>query len=164
MTKIPMQEKWYKQFWPWFLISVPLISMILGGVLLYLAVTGQDSLVSDDYYKEGKAINMDITKTRRAQQLGLVGLLTVQDDILSLTFEGRLPPDNTAIKARFFHTTIEENDFTIMLTPNAQQRYSGALPQPIEGNWRVTLSAFDESWKIQRKIALPMATAIRFEP
>ncbi len=52
-----MNTPWYKQFWPWFLIAVPLITLVMGGVLLKLAISTEDSLVVDDYYKEGKAIN-----------------------------------------------------------------------------------------------------------
>ena len=52
-----MNRPWYKEFWPWFLIAVPIITLIMGGVLLKLAISTEDSLVVDDYYKEGKAIN-----------------------------------------------------------------------------------------------------------
>lgn len=138
--------------------------MIMGVVIVTLATSGKDSLVSDDYYKEGKAINLDITKVKKARQLGLTGLVQVSDNQLTLRFENRLPPDSTAIKAQFFHTTLSTRDFTVMLTPDAQRRYTGILPGNADGKWRVTLSAFDDSWKIQKRIALPNSSVIRFEP
>ncbi|XOV77990.1 MAG: FixH family protein [Aestuariibacter sp.] len=159
-----MQQKWYKQFWPWFLIVIPLSSMIVGTLVVYLATTGQDSLVSDDYYKEGKAINLDITKVKKARQLGLVGLMRISEDNLSLEFESRLPPDSAAIKAQFFHTTLATEDFSVMLTKDAKNRFSGTLPTNLNGKWRVTISAFDDSWKIQKRVGLPNSSVIRFEP
>ena len=34
-----MQQPWYKQFWPWFLISLPVTVMIVCGVIIYLSVS-----------------------------------------------------------------------------------------------------------------------------
>lgn len=62
---------WYRYGWPWFLISIPLISIGLGSVMLYLALHANNSLVVDDYYKEGKAYNLVIERDRLASLLGL---------------------------------------------------------------------------------------------
>ncbi|MFT4810576.1 MAG: hypothetical protein ACI9LX_003944, partial [Paraglaciecola sp.] len=58
---------WYKQFWPWFLIIVPLTSMVLSFTMMNLAFTGKDSMVIDDYYKEGRVINLKIKKLQQAK-------------------------------------------------------------------------------------------------
>ncbi|MCH1414054.1 MAG: FixH family protein, partial [Glaciecola sp.] len=62
---------WYKQFWPWFLIIVPLSSMIFSLNYAKLAVTTQNDLVVDEYYKEGRGINTRLDKFERALQLGI---------------------------------------------------------------------------------------------
>lgn len=67
---------WYRYGWPWFLISIPLISICLGSVMLYLALNANNSLVVDDYYKEGKAYNLRIERDRAASLLGLDAVLT----------------------------------------------------------------------------------------
>lgn len=138
--------------------------MMVGTLVVYFAVTGKDTLVSDDYYKEGKGINLDISKVKKAEQLGLIALMKVTDSSINLTFESQLPPDNAAIQANFFHTTLSEHDVALLLTKNAQGEYTTTLETPLTGKWRVTLSAFDESWKIQRRVALPSSSVIRFEP
>ena len=48
-------KPWYKQFWPWFLIAIPTSSFIMAYFIVKFATNTQDSLVVDDYYKEGKA-------------------------------------------------------------------------------------------------------------
>lgn len=159
-----MQEKWYKQFWPWFLITIPAISFMLGGMMLYLATSGQDTLVSDDYYKEGKAINVDLGKIEQARTLGLAADLRAFENKVVLTFTKNSPPDNSAIKLSFFHTTIAEQDFSIMLIKSPKGEYVGELPKDASGRWRITVSAFDESWKMQRKIALPNSSSIQITP
>lgn len=62
---------WYRYGWPWFIISFPFISICLGGVMLYLAFNANNSLVVDDYYKEGKAYNLIIERDRLASLLGI---------------------------------------------------------------------------------------------
>ncbi|BDX06540.1 FixH family protein [Planctobacterium marinum] len=159
-----MTEKWYKQFWPWFLITVPAVSIVLGFTIVYLAITSENSMVSDDYYKEGKAINQSISKKRMAKQLNLVAGLTIEEDSVKVNFKQALPPDSAAIKLDFFHATLEDRDFFVMLTRNAEGDYSGNLPGSVDGKWRVTLTPFDESWKIRQTVAFPRTDEIILEP
>jgi len=159
-----MTEKWYKQFWPWFLITIPFISMILGGMIIYLAVTTENSMVSDDYYKEGKAINQSLKKSNMARQLNLVAGLSIDGDTVRVIFKQALPPDSAAIKLDFFHATLEEKDFFVMLTQNAEGGFSGVLPGEVDGKWRLTLTPFDESWKIRRDVTFPNSSEIILEP
>ena len=36
---------WYRQFWPWFLVALPLASVVLSFVTLYRALAGMDAVV-----------------------------------------------------------------------------------------------------------------------
>lgn len=62
---------WYKQFWPWFVFGLPAITVVAGIITVVIAVKHADSLVADDYYKEGLAINVNLKKEQLAAQLGL---------------------------------------------------------------------------------------------
>ena len=57
-----VEKPWYRQFWPWFLIALPAISVVAGLSTLTIAVLNQDSLVRDDWYKDGKAINQSLAR------------------------------------------------------------------------------------------------------
>jgi len=39
---------WYRQFWPWVLIAIPLLTVIASGVTFWLAVSNPDYLVVED--------------------------------------------------------------------------------------------------------------------
>ena len=39
---------WYRQFWPWVLIAIPLLTVIASGFTFWLAVSNPDYLVVDD--------------------------------------------------------------------------------------------------------------------
>lgn len=159
-----MTEKWYKQFWPWFLIIVPSASISMGVVIVYIAVTTEHSMVSDDYYKEGKAINVSLRKKQHAKQLNLIAGLEILQDSVQVKFKQALPPDPTAIKLDFFHSTLEDKDFFVMLTRDALGVYKGILPASPDGKWRLTITPFDESWKIRQQVTFPVSGEVILEP
>jgi len=47
---------WYRHVWPWLLIVPPAAAVIGGFVVLYLAITRPDALVSKDCFKDGVTI------------------------------------------------------------------------------------------------------------
>lgn len=155
---------WFKQFWPWFLITVPVISVVLGFTLFYFAASTKDSLVKDDYYKEGKAINMDKAKTELARQLGISTLLTVTDESAMLRFTSGEPEDKAALTLEFFHPTLSTKDFTLLLTRNGEGLYVADLDSPIVGKWQITLLPFHKEWRIQQTFNFPRLEPIVLEP
>ncbi len=50
-----MNKPWYKQFWPWFLIILPL-SVVVASITTFVVFSNNKvSLVAEDYYKKEKA-------------------------------------------------------------------------------------------------------------
>ena len=80
------KRHWYKQFWPWFLIAFPLSSMVLSFTMMKLAFTGKDSLVIDDYYKEGRSINLDLHKFQEAKVRDIEAQLLFGSNTIELVF------------------------------------------------------------------------------
>lgn len=142
---------WYKQFWPWFLIVLPLCAVVASLTTLKIAITNSDSLVSDDYYKEGKAINMDLRKVKYAQQIGMRYLITKEGNTLVVSQEGG-PEYRAALKFELYHPTIEDNDFKINATTDANYVYRIELPMALTGKWEVRLESYDSKWRIHQRI------------
>ncbi|HNR23332.1 MAG TPA: FixH family protein [Steroidobacteraceae bacterium] len=46
-------KPWYRHLWPWLLIVPPAAAVIGGFLVLYLALTRPDALVSEDCFKDG---------------------------------------------------------------------------------------------------------------
>mgnify|MGYP000916835605 FL=1 len=46
-------KPWYREPWPWLLMSGPGLVVIAGVVTAWIAFSGADGLVADDYYKQG---------------------------------------------------------------------------------------------------------------
>lgn len=159
-----MNRPWYKEFWAWFLIAVPIVTLIMGGVLLKLAISTEDSLVVDDYYKEGKAINATLDKEALARKRNITTDLTIDNGSIALKFHSGIPQEGNALKLSFYHVTLEERDISVLLSRDANGIYRGFIEQNMDGKWRVSLTPFDESWKIQNTLNLPYSGTIKFNP
>ena len=45
------QRPWYRQFWVWFIIVLPFISIMGSLYFVYTAVVNRDDVVSGDWYQ-----------------------------------------------------------------------------------------------------------------
>ena len=153
-----IQKVWYKQFWPWFLIIVPLTSMVLSFTMMNLAFTGEDSMVIDDYYKEGRAINLKIQKLQQAQNLNISTKTQVFSDYVEVIFISGEPENGEALTLDFFHSTQKFKDFSVTLFRDANGVYRAPLTEDILGKWQLSLHPFNENWKIQQVVSLPQTS------
>ena len=144
-------KPWYRHFWPWMLIALPLAAVLGGVTTLLIAMKDPDSLVVGDYYKQGLAINRSLAKEDLARSMGLSAKFRVDlstgDIVLALKSDKPLVADR--LQLRLFHTTRAERDVDITLRLLAPGRYAGSLAEPLApGGWLLNLSPVDEAWRI----------------
>lgn len=148
-------KPWYKQAWPWFIISIPATSVVLGLNLLYLASTTNNSLVVDDYYKQGKAINQRIERDHHANQLGLSAFINGSEEGILLQLEKDVVdagspfvwPDTLSM--RWIHVTQAHRDGATLLQHIGQGRYlAQSVHLPVDGRWRVHVQPAVESQRV----------------
>ncbi|MCL1142558.1 FixH family protein [Shewanella gaetbuli] len=144
-------QPWYKQFWPWFLILLPLCAVIASFNLLFTALNNSDSLVAEDYYKEGKAINMDLQKVNYAKQIGMQYLAVIDDNTVEITQHGG-PAYTAALNIHLYHRTIEEHDIELKVTADGSGVYRIPLTETMKGPWEIRIEGFDSQWRIQQRI------------
>src|SRR6185369_11923875 len=83
---------WYREPWPWLLMAGPAIVVVAGFVTLAMAINSSDGLVADDYYKQGKAINMTLHRDTRAQELHYRAVVSItQTGSIALAFASAAP-------------------------------------------------------------------------
>ncbi len=155
---------WYKQFWPWFLISLPVISIVACAGLIYIAVNKGPDMVVDDYYKKGKAINLELSKYDKAKALYLHGELKIIGDRVSFRFTKGDYKNTPSLKLSFYHRTIKALDRSLMLTANASGEYTALTEDLAKGSYTVFIEPFDGLWKLKENIALPNEQAIAVSP
>lgn len=145
---------WYREPWPWLLMSGPAIVVVAGFITLYLAVSGQDGLVVDDYYKQGKAINQALHRDDVARQAGLTATVSfdqTQDRVNVAVKRADGSPVTEALTLSLVHATRSGFDNVVNLSANLDG-YTGRLPALRSGKWNVLLEDKEKRWRLQREI------------
>ncbi len=157
-------RRWYAEPWVWLLIALPMSAVIGGMITLYLAVTTSDGLVVDDYYKRGKAINMDLARDAAAASHGLRARLDLdrvnRRITLSLDSHDNLSP--AQVRFSLLHPTLPGNDQVIMLLPAGEGTYAGTLQELQDSNWYLQLEADD--WRLSGALQTPRDSVVVLTP
>ena len=145
---------WYRQFWPWFLIALPGSVVIASIITITLAVKTSDSLVRDDYYKEGLAINRNLARERMAAELGVRIQLDYDAATQTLTASLNDAPVGMLdeLVLQLVHPTLNALDTEIRLSQTADARYTGVAGHPLNDiAWHLEIGPNGESWKISNR-------------
>jgi len=139
---------WYREPWPWILMAGPAAVVVAGIVTVWLAVSSEDGLVAEDYYKQGLAINRVIEREEAARRLGLTARLEPAPGRLLLSLAGTPGVHPPALFVQLAHATRAGQDLRLRLARAADGRYETALPPLSTGHWRVSIEDPQASWRI----------------
>ena len=139
---------WYREPWPWLLMAGPAIVVVAGFVTLGLAIQSSDGLVADDYYKQGKAINMTLTRDARARTLGYRAQLAMTTQgLVTLRFVEAVPIENR-LRLILHHPTRAGFDREILLARAPDNSYTAAMPPVDASRWSMTLEDESRTWRL----------------
>ncbi len=154
-----MVKPWYKQFWPWFLIILPLTVVIWTIVTVIVFSNNSVSLVTEDYYKKGKGINIDLSKIHVAKDLGLNASVYSEGNDIVIQFNKGSLNHYPAIQAMFAHRTLPDRDFTQLITSDAKGNYRISLDHEMQGPWFIELTPHNGEWLVQGRVTFPSSSA-----
>ena len=156
-------EPWYKQFWPWFVITLPAIAVIASMITIKIAVDTNDGLVVDDYYKKGLAVNKDLSRESLAKTLGLSANIDVDNETgqLKLLLLGKLADPPKILKLELIHPTKSGRDVSLQLISSGGGNYHSRLAKTEPAKWRVTLTPENNEWRISGRLKLPQKNTAR---
>jgi hypothetical protein len=139
---------WYREPWPWLLMAGPAIVVVAGFVTLAFAIQSSDGLVADDYYKQGKAINMTLHRDTRAQELGYrARIFLTQEGRVTLNFV-EAAPATPQLRLTLNHPTRSGFDREVLLARAADGSYAAAMPAIDTARWRITLDDDSRAWRL----------------
>jgi hypothetical protein len=145
---------WYKQMWPWFLITLP-ASAVFGGIAtIIIAVHSPNALVVDDYYKAGLAINQDKQRFSTARAMQLTGLLRSDATTVSVALTATEPLTEKTLELQIIHATRSELDRTVLLQRDTDGNYRAPLPALPAGTWYLTLQDEKQTWEIRSRLSI----------
>ena len=145
-------KPWYKQFWPWVIISLPGSVVIAGFITLYIAANTSDSLVVDEYYKEGLAVNQKKARERIAAELGIEVQLSYNASTgqMEALINDAPVGDLSHLQLALAHPTLSEWDASVQLESVGKNAFSGVMPLKAGGiDWHVIVMPPSETWKLR---------------
>ena len=137
---------WYRYPMVWMLIAIPFSAIVMGVIMIWLAVTTDDGLVEDDYYKQGMTINRDLHRDAMALEKALSAVLEMDDSEglvrVNLAFnKGELETYPDTLQLKLQYATHDHNDVHLVLNHGQGDRYIGMVKQSlIPGKWYLELS------------------------
>jgi uncharacterized protein len=139
---------WYREPWPWILMSGPATVIVAGIATTWIAVATSDGLVADDYYKRGLAVNAVLKREQAAERLGIAARFERAGDRVRVRLTGAAPD---ALFLQFAHATRAGHDLRLRLAPAGDGVYEAALPPLAAGHWRLILEDPRGEWRIVRE-------------
>jgi uncharacterized protein len=140
-------QPWYREPWPWILMSGPFTVVVAGLVTAWIAVTHQDALVVDNYYKEGLAINRVLERDRAAAQGGYRAELMLSRDRsrVRVHLTGTAP---SRLRLSLVHPTRPELDRAAELHPLQAGWYEGDIDLPPAPRWHAVVEDPQGRWRL----------------
>jgi len=150
LASVNAGKPWYSHIWPWLLMLGPIAVILAGGYTSWLAFTRQDAMVVGDYYKQGKAINQDLRRDRKATDLAMQSRL--QYDAASGQLLGFVSshgePYLGKIYIRLVHSTLPEKDINIDAQLDQHGKFSAALPLLEMARWQILVENANREWRL----------------
>ncbi len=145
---------WYREPMVWLVIMIPFSAVVMGGVLLTLAVSSDDGLVTDDYYKKGLQINRSLERDALAASYEIAGeiMLGAPGEMVEVSLAGNAQFQAPEIvHLRLFHATRSGLDRDLKLRRVAAGRYVASGPRLEPGAWHVQLDA--DGWRLKARLS-----------
>ena len=152
-----MVKPWYREPWAWFLVIPVLTSVVVGMFMLRLAITTSDGLVSDDYYKEGRAYNKTLERDELAAALGAQAVVRLDRTTGDITVRiqgefAQLPQD---LVLEVVHPTREGFDTTLNLVASLGPEYTASLASLMPGPRLLELASATQGWRLRARTLWP---------
>jgi len=149
---------WYREPWPWILMSGPFVVVIAALVSGWIALRTSDGLVADDYYKQGLDVGQTLARSELASELGLAAHMRLQVDGATVRLTSRqagfsLP---AAIRVTLSHPTRAGLDSDQVLTRTGDS-YVGKVRLPVSGHWLILVEDDARTWRLMGSVVLPAA-------
>lgn len=165
---------WYREPWPWLLAAGPVIVVIAALYTYHLAANrNKPSLVTDDYYREGKNIALYMERDEEAQKRHLRAdvLISPDGNRIKVLLAGRVLPEEV-LKLSFIHPTRSQYDRSITLQGAAAAADSDVPveytaetePLPPAHHWYVRVEDHAGLWRIQGKWLTNQGGRVVLEP
>jgi hypothetical protein len=149
-------KPWYRYPLVWMLIAIPASAVAVCSVIIWFAVTTNDGLVVDDYYRQGLAINQVLERDQYAAANKLSAKLNVLESerLVMLDFnKGLLAEYPETLELNFRHATRGDSDVALTLLHGQGSQYISYLQHSLPtGFWYIEVG--NKDWRLNARSRL----------
>lgn len=128
----------------------PLTVICAGVVTTWLAVVSNDGLVTDDYYKQGLAVNQRMQRDHQARDMGMSADVMFSGAKVRLLLSASGTNDfPEKITLKLMHPTVSGQDQNVVMAAEGQGFYGGQMTTQISGRWHVSIEDPANQWRLQ---------------
>lgn len=149
-------KPWYREPWPWFLMSGPIIVIIAAVISAWIAIRSSDGLVTEDYYKQGLEAGETLARSKRAVELGISAGLRLTEDQVQIRLTSGQAERPEILSLVLSHPTRAGIDQKSQLRRSGDA-YVGKLNLPASGQWLVLIEDGERTWRVMGSVMLPAA-------
>jgi hypothetical protein len=166
MSNAAVIRPWYRYPFVWMILGIPFSAVVMGVIMIWLAVTTDDGLVEDDYYKQGMAINRDLNRDVFAKENGISAELEMSNAegwIKLGLIKGALVNYPEALRLKLQYATHDHNDVQVVLNHGQGNQYIGMIKEPlIQGKWYLELH--EGKWRLNGHINAAEQVQLLLQP
>lgn len=157
---------WYRYPFVWMILVIPFSAVVMGVVMIWLAISTDDGLVADDYYKQGMAINRDLHRDAMALEKGISATLEMDNSErwvkLGLN-KGALENYPETLQLKLQYATQDDEDVQLTLNHGQGDQYIGIIKKPLtEGKWYLGLNQAE--WRLSGHMNASKRVSLVLEP
>ncbi|WP_018607039.1 FixH family protein [Uliginosibacterium gangwonense] len=157
------KRPWYREPWPWILFGLPGIVVIASFVTLFIALQTDDGVVSDDYYKQGLAINKSLERDELAKQKGIHAFVSLREGMLQMRIRTDTKTDlPDTLQMHWIHPTRAGADQIVTLKRGAEG-YEGKLAAMPAGRWNVSVEDLAGQWRVVGAVKMPFTGELEIQ-
>jgi len=148
LNHAPAAHPWHREPMVWLIAAIPLLTVFAGLTTVAIAYRHSDSVIADDYRKDGLAINREPKRDLAAQRLGIAAELAAAPGTLTIRLSGAAAERPSRLVVLFSHATRSDVDQLVTLERRGADDYSARLGTLERGHWYVEVSPMDRAWRL----------------
>lgn len=158
----------YRSPYFWLLLGPVMLSVVLGTTFLVASIISWDGVVVDNYYEDGKSIQMRQEEDIAASNMNLQALMLQQSDQLMLQLTGSLANYPQSLTLKVIHPTKSTFDQSLTLERTDGNRYilnEGSLTVDSERQLQLQPNNTEQMWRLHGTLAQwPAALPVNLSP
>lgn len=165
-------KPWYKHVWPWVLMAGPMFVVIASVSMFFVAKESMTDLVTDDYYKDGKHIDIELHRDEEAVKRHIQVQVLISPDanaakvFVSGRFDAKQP-----LNLLLLHPAKKAEDQTVRLKAvstepqGRRMEYDTVFKMlPHANHWYVRVEDTAGVWRVEDKWIVSQGNAINLTP